>query len=233
MPQALMFIWLSCLAPAVVGFTLPSPRIQKSNSPFFHQATIESLDQHLDNPKDKPEEEKTTFDLNEYRKVLVENVHSSGEPGKRGELATYAPLAVILCIGIGTVPLVGESVKNIVSVGLLAAGVALAGTGARVLGGQLSPFPQPTPNANLITKGSFDIVRHPMYSGVLLSSMGFALLTDSASRLVLTIILYFVIREKVRLEEKFLLERFENEYKDYKSKVPWPIVPFMDLDLDV
>ena len=38
---------------------------------------------------------------------------------------------------------------------------------------------------------------------------------------------------KVRLEEKLLLERFENEYTDYKSKVPWPIVPFMDLDLDV
>jgi len=35
----------------------------------------------------------------------------------------------------------------------------------------------------------------------------------------------------VIIEESLLSEKFGEEYSEYKAKVPWPIVPFLDPDL--
>ena len=88
------------------------------------------------------------------------------------------------------------------------------------LGGNLSPFPRPTSNGKLITTGIYRFMRHPMYYSLILISFGIFIINLSLYYLCLTIILAFVIKFKIILEEKFLKNKFKN-YFLYKDKVKY------------
>jgi protein-S-isoprenylcysteine O-methyltransferase Ste14 len=103
-------------------------------------------------------------------------------------------------------------------------GLAILGYSAANLGRSLTPFPRPLPTAQLVTAGAYRFVRHPIYLGVLLAALGFALLTHSPLRLLLTLALAFFFDRKATIEEIWLLERYP-EYQLYRSRVkklvPW------------
>ncbi|MCI5056907.1 MAG: isoprenylcysteine carboxylmethyltransferase family protein, partial [Flavobacteriales bacterium] len=44
---------------------------------------------------------------------------------------------------------------------------------------KLSPFPTPVVNGTLITNGAFAIARHPIYTALILSGLGYALYRES------------------------------------------------------
>ena len=90
----------------------------------------------------------------------------------------------------------------------------------RDLGINLSPFPRPIANGNLITTGIYRFIRHPMYYSLILISFGIFIINLSFYYLCLTIILAFVIKFKIILEEKFLKNKFKN-YFLYKDKVKY------------
>jgi protein-S-isoprenylcysteine O-methyltransferase Ste14 len=64
-----------------------------------------------------------------------------------------------------------------------------------------------------------------MYAGSLLGMAGLGLITDSATRLFLTLLLYFVLDAKSDYEETKLMEKFGSEYKVYKLKVQGKFCP--------
>jgi protein-S-isoprenylcysteine O-methyltransferase Ste14 len=74
---------------------------------------------------------------------------------------------------------------------------------------------------NLITSSLFSIVRHPTYLAHTLLWLGFFLLTGFISLGLLALLdfllTYFFI---IPLEEKELVQRFGQEYIDYKKRVP-------------
>ena len=55
------------------------------------------------------------------------------------------------------------------------------------LGSNISPFPKPIVNGNLITSGIYRFIRHPMYYSLILISFGFFLTKLSFYHLGLTI----------------------------------------------
>lgn len=73
----------------------------------------------------------------------------------------------------------------------------------------------------LITSGPFFAVRHPTYLAHTLILLGVFLVTGYAGAGILVIldflISYFVITE---LEERELIQRFGDEYRDYRKRVP-------------
>ena len=69
------------------------------------------------------------------------------------------------------------------------------------LGSNLSPFPKPIINGNLITSGIYRFTRHPMYYSLILISFGLFLTKLSFYHLSLTISLAFIIKFKIILEE--------------------------------
>lgn len=87
----------------------------------------------------------------------------------------------------------------------------------------LSPFPSPLPSARLITSGVYRYIRHPIYSGILLAGLGYALYSASLYRIMVTVLLYVLFYLKSRYEEKLLAEKFP-EYQAYKYKTGrfWP-----------
>jgi len=81
----------------------------------------------------------------------------------------------------------------------------------------LSPFPSPIENGNLITTGVYRFVRHPIYTGVILLALGYGLFSDSLFRLVISAILFMFFYFKSAYEEKLLLEKYPG-YAVYKQR---------------
>ena len=86
------------------------------------------------------------------------------------------------------------------------------------LGRNLSPFPRPINNCNLVTTGIYRFIRHPMYYSLILISIGVFIIKLSIYYLFLTISLALIIKFKIALEEKYLMNKFKN-YLLYKNEV--------------
>ena len=88
------------------------------------------------------------------------------------------------------------------------------------LGRNLSPFPRPINNSNLVTKGIYRFTRHPMYYSLLFISFGVFITKLSVYYLFLSISLILVIKFKIALEEQYLKNKYKN-YLLYKNEVKY------------
>ena len=88
------------------------------------------------------------------------------------------------------------------------------------LGRNLSPFPRPINNSNLVTKGIYRFTRHPMYYSLIFISFGVFITKLSIYYLFLSISLSLIIKFKIALEEKYLNNKFKN-YLLYKNEVKY------------
>ncbi len=75
--------------------------------------------------------------------------------------------------------------------------------------------------AHFVDRGPYRFVRNPMYTGVLMVSMslglGLALGTWLLPLVGMVVFTLFALR--TRTEEKYLIERFGNQYRDYMARV--------------
>ena len=88
------------------------------------------------------------------------------------------------------------------------------------LGRNLSPFPRPINNSNLVTTGIYRFTRHPMYYSLIFISFGVFITKLSIYYLFLSISLALIIKFKVALEEQYLNNKFK-KYLLYKNKVKY------------
>ena len=88
------------------------------------------------------------------------------------------------------------------------------------LGRNLSPFPRPINNGNLVTKGIYRFTRHPMYYSLIFISFGVFITKLSIYYLFLTTSLILIIKFKIALEEQYLKNKFKN-YFLYKNEVKY------------
>ena len=77
---------------------------------------------------------------------------------------------------------------------------------------------------NLITNGIFGEVRHPRYLSVVVGITGFALVINYLGIYLLTALMYPAIYFVILLEERELVERFGEAYREYQQRVP-QIIP--------
>ena len=88
------------------------------------------------------------------------------------------------------------------------------------LGRNLSPFPRPIKNSNLVTKGIYRFMRHPMYYSLIFISFGVFITKLSIYYLFLSTSLILIIKFKIALEEQYLKNKFKN-YLFYKNEVKY------------
>ena len=88
------------------------------------------------------------------------------------------------------------------------------------LGRNLSPFPRPIINSNLVTTGIYRFTRHPMYYSLIFISFGVFITKLSIYYLFLSISLVLIIKFKIALEEQYLNNKFKN-YLLYKNEVKY------------
>ena len=100
---------------------------------------------------------------------------------------------------------------------LIAAGVSLAG--AVALGRNLTPFPKPMEQTQLVRRGIYGVIRHPIYASVIAAALGWALIWQSWPALGLAAVLIPFFHAKAHHEEQWLRRKFP-EYAGYEQRVP-------------
>ncbi len=105
------------------------------------------------------------------------------------------------------------------------AGAALAFGGLFSLGSNLSVLPHPKDDATLVRSGAYAIVRHPIYSGLILGAVGWGLLNASLTTLIYAAVLFVFFDVKSRREERWLARKFP-DYADYRTQVR-KLIPFI------
>lgn len=94
-----------------------------------------------------------------------------------------------------------------------------------VLGESLTPYPQPRARGKLVRRGPYAVVRHPIYSALLLAMLGICM-TGSWWGLIplMALVLWWLAKSSV--EERFLLEKFD-DYGQYQQAVRYRLIPFV------
>ena len=78
----------------------------------------------------------------------------------------------------------------------------------------------------LITKGPYTYVRHPIYSGLIMMILGIAIYSGSFSEVFLFVLFFFGAYYKGIKEERLLTKHFPEEYPNYKKQVK-ALIPFI------
>lgn len=100
---------------------------------------------------------------------------------------------------------------------LVVAGGSIAVRAMIELGPNLTVLPRPRRKAVLVQTGPYARTRHPIYGGLIIAALGWALWRTSGLHLLLAAALAVYILAKARREEAFLEDRFP-EYAAYRAR---------------
>jgi protein-S-isoprenylcysteine O-methyltransferase Ste14 len=102
----------------------------------------------------------------------------------------------------------------------LVPGVGVLWWGIRSLGPNLTPATEPLPQSELIDRGAYVLVRHPIYLGIILCLWSLAWwLTSPRVGMLVAVACYFYFDRKAAVEERRLVTRFPG-YEAYRARVP-------------
>jgi protein-S-isoprenylcysteine O-methyltransferase Ste14 len=146
--------------------------------------------------------------------------------GKRGE--GWVLLQMVLFVVILLAPRVPDLAfpqwLQVLGLLLLALGGVLGTWGILSLGKNLTAFPRPLEGGTLVTRGPYGFVRHPIYSGLILGTLGWAVFRENLIGVCLALVLFVFFDLKSRQEERWLSEAYSG-YKEYQQRVrkliPW------------
>jgi protein-S-isoprenylcysteine O-methyltransferase len=110
---------------------------------------------------------------------------------------------------------------------LMAGGMVLRLWSVRVLAEHFTVDVSILPGHRLVREGPYRLLRHPSYSGLLLSLLGFAVaLADGAALLAVALPAAIAFSRRIRVEERVLHEAFPGEYPGY-ARQTWRLLPWL------
>jgi protein-S-isoprenylcysteine O-methyltransferase Ste14 len=146
---------------------------------------------------------------------------------ERGGLWVSAQVVLLVAIvWIGRLDLVTFSFGGQQAVGWTLIGLALViGVAASLsLGGNLTPYPKPVTAGTMVEHGLYRVVRHPIYTAVIIGMIGIALRGGDWVSLALAVGLLPFFYAKSTFEEGHLIEHYPG-YVEYQRRVPKRMVP--------
>jgi len=106
-----------------------------------------------------------------------------------------------------------------IGVGVAVVGIALAIAARVFLGRNWSGVVTVKKDHELIRRGPYAMVRHPIYSGILVGLLGTAIVLGEVRALIGVAVFAVAFRVKSLVEEQFMEEEFGREYREYKGRV--------------
>jgi protein-S-isoprenylcysteine O-methyltransferase Ste14 len=101
--------------------------------------------------------------------------------------------------------------------GALVIGAWLLLRGFVDLGPSMTPLPRPRADGRLVESGIYASLRHPIYAGLILGSLGWSALTRSPAAFVVSLVLAAFLDAKARREEVWLVDRYP-QYGAYRLR---------------
>lgn len=153
--------------------------------------------------------------------------------GPRGEgwvalqLVCFGLIAVMLWLAPAVAPSDLSSLARTAGYAVGMVGALLIGSGLAELrrARALTAVPHPLADASLVQGGAYRFVRHPVYGGLILGTLGLALISPWAGTFAAAGLLALVFDLKRRPEEAWLAERYP-EYEDYRRRTK-ALIPFV------
>ena len=153
--------------------------------------------------------------------VNLPTLGSRGQGWVWGQFALGAVVIVVSAVG----PAWPWTWMRLVGL-LLAVAGGIVGTWALfTLGEALTPFPKPRPRGSLVDSGPYAVVRHPIYSALLLAMLGIVLTGSPWGLLPLALLVGWWLA-KASVEEVFLREQYP-DYDAYCQRVRFRLIPFV------
>ena len=87
------------------------------------------------------------------------------------------------------------------------------------LGSNWSGLPTVRRGHELIVKGPYKLVRHPIYTGILLALAGSAIANGASGWMMAWFLVLVSYAVKIRQEEKLMMETFPQDYPAYRRRV--------------
>ena len=150
--------------------------------------------------------------------------------GSRGE--GWVAIQGVLLVAEAAAGLAGPMIDGGVRVGLAVVGLVAIGLGGLLavrgvvdLREALTPLPHPRDGASLVETGSYRLVRHPIYGGLVLGAAGYGLLAASPLAIAGSAVLLGFFRLKSAREEAWLEARYPG-YDAYRARTR-RMIPFL------
>ena len=143
----------------------------------------------------------------------------------------FQKLFVFVIVGpLFIAPLIPQSRFDISNIYSLPIGISLFALGWIIIifaFFKIGVIPSLRKKSNLITSGISSVIRHPIYSGTLISVLGWNILFKSIISMTYFPLLCLLYIVETVLEEKGLIEEYGDEYIGYKKKVTKRLIPFI------
>ncbi len=113
-----------------------------------------------------------------------------------------------------------------IGITVLVAGLAFTVAARRHLGGNWSGTVTVKQGHELIRSGPYALVRHPIYTGMLIGFIGSAISLGEVRGLVAVALVVVAFLIKIRLEERWMTENFGDAYRRYRKEVR-ALIPYI------
>ncbi len=113
-----------------------------------------------------------------------------------------------------------------IAVAVVAIGILFAIWARVVLGGNWSGAVTIKEGHELIDRGPYRRIRHPIYTGLLCSVLGTGLAAGRVSGLLAFVIALIALLRKLRVEERFMAQEFGERYATYRQR-SWALLPWI------
>ena len=111
-------------------------------------------------------------------------------------------------------------------VALMVIGFAITVWARLFLGSNWSATVTVKENHELITRGPYRLVRHPIYSGLLLAVLGSALPREDPRAIAAVLVFLFGLLRKARIEEGRMIATFGDTYRIYRQSTKM-VIPYV------
>lgn len=115
---------------------------------------------------------------------------------------------------------------QLVSIILTIVGLITAIVARRTISDNWSGHIEIKKDHKLITTGVYSYVRHPIYTGLFLMSLGTLILSQTILAIIFFLAIVGVFTFKLTQEEKLLMKHFPKEYPAYKKRTK-ALIPFI------
>jgi protein-S-isoprenylcysteine O-methyltransferase Ste14 len=138
---------------------------------------------------------------------------------QKGKRLVFLQLALIIVLALFPDSATVDQRLSIGGTVLLAIGLVILFAGFKGLGKSLTANPVPIEDGKLVTTGIFSIVRHPIYLGLLVVTLGLVVSSGVWAQILVWAALAMLLTYKMRWEEVLLTAKYKG-YADYMTKVP-------------
>jgi protein-S-isoprenylcysteine O-methyltransferase len=138
----------------------------------------------------------------------------------------FAPLSAPMLPGLNRLLYIPTVSIAFTGLAIAFAGAAFAIWARFILGSSWSANPSIRQNHELVLRGPYRIVRHPIYTGILAMTLGTALSFGLVRSLLSVLVCAVALLMKVAVEEQLMVHQFGERYLEYRAHVR-RLLPFL------